>query len=325
MIEFFDKKPKPKNVDLFIQKNKKKCLKYLEKSKITKNIKKAWELTRIAYAYYAFIEVITEGSSYSESIINELHSIYGENYLKITSQLDKFAPSVLTNFKFETEDNKIDKNEIVDKYIILKKWQDNQHTFHHEVLYPILSKNDKEYKNYYVKKYGLNESNSRALLILENIREQSFLPIDTLAILIDIKIGQALVSVVGGENYGLAMLKKNGFKIPKAWVYINTNKSINKLIANLPKNIHYAVRSSAIGEDGAQNSYAGLFTTVLDIPYNAVPLAIKQVNESCNSNRVKTYVDKFKLQFPKMAVVIQEYIKADLSGGWIGKDENSGI
>lgn len=120
MIEFFDKKPKPKNVDLFIQKTRKKCLKYLEKSKITKNIKKAWELTRIAYAYYAFIEVITEGSSYSESIINELHSIYGENYLKITSQLDKFAPSVLTNFKFETEDNKIDKNEIVDKYIILK-------------------------------------------------------------------------------------------------------------------------------------------------------------------------------------------------------------
>ena len=42
-------------------------------------------------------------------------------------------------------------------------------------------------------------------------------------------------------------------------------KELSALCEKLPKKYRYAVRSSAIGEDGETNPFAGAYETVLDV------------------------------------------------------------
>lgn len=78
-----------------------------------------------------------------------------------------------------------------------------------------------------------------------------------------------------------------------------------------------AVRSSAIGEDSAKNSYAGQLDSILNVPageLEAVVLALKRCWASYWSERAIAYQRSRGILLGGMAVVIQEQVPAMLSG-----------
>ena len=207
----------------------------------------------------------------------------------------------------------------------MKKWQDEQNIYHNKILYPIFSTYRDEYKKEFIAKFGDVECSAREMLILAELKEKAILPIDTLAIWVDIGVGNELTSIVGGKNYGLAILRQQGLNIPTTWTLtINSNLDDN-FVEGLPTTSKYAVRSSANGEDGQKNSFAGMFDTILDVSKDNILNAVEEVKQSCRNSRVQSYIQKFNLKQPEMSIVIQEFIPADISGVWLGREENSGI
>ncbi|MDB5105530.1 MAG: phosphoenolpyruvate synthase [Fibrobacteres bacterium] len=78
-----------------------------------------------------------------------------------------------------------------------------------------------------------------------------------------------------------------------------------------------SVRSSAVGEDSAEASFAGQFDTVLNVPIHdreAVAAAVLRCWSSAFGERVQAYRRKFNLPAPAMAVVLQTMIPADAAG-----------
>jgi phosphohistidine swiveling domain-containing protein len=78
-----------------------------------------------------------------------------------------------------------------------------------------------------------------------------------------------------------------------------------------------SVRSSALGEDSAEASFAGQFETVLNVPAadpQAVVKAILRCWASVFSDRALAYRSQFKLPTPPMAVVVQSMVSGEVSG-----------
>jgi phosphohistidine swiveling domain-containing protein len=78
-----------------------------------------------------------------------------------------------------------------------------------------------------------------------------------------------------------------------------------------------SVRSSAVGEDAADASFAGQFETLLNVPCadaDAVLAAVKRCWASAYGERVLAYRLKLKLPPPAMAVVLQAMIPGDAAG-----------
>jgi rifampicin phosphotransferase len=78
-----------------------------------------------------------------------------------------------------------------------------------------------------------------------------------------------------------------------------------------------SARSSAVGEDGSETSFAGQFDTVLNVPIGdaaAVTAAVLRCWASAYGDRVLAYRLKFGLPPPAMAVVLQSMIPADAAG-----------
>ncbi len=94
-------------------------------------------------------------------------------------------------------------------------------------------------------------------------------------------------SRVGGKAAGLARLARLGFAVPPTWVVphsVTTAPHEAEVSAALAQRLEpgarYAVRSSALAEDGDDLSYAGRFVTVLDVPAADVPAAVAEVAAS---------------------------------------------
>lgn len=325
MIDFFSSNPTSNKVSDYLEYLRLSSLKYLKAAQNQQEIKNSWLMVREAYAYYGLGEVITEGSTYSENIIQELKLLYGNKYLTILAEIDKMAPSKLTKFSEYTSSDLANGNEVLKKYLLLKKWQDEQNIYHNQIIYPVFSKYRDAFKKEYVETYGNVDCSAREMLILSYIREMGILPIDVFSVCVDIGMRNELTTVIGGKNYGLAILMHEGFNIPKTWT-MPLDSFINEESKNIfAPNKKYAVRSSALGEDGQKNSFAGMFDSILDVDQEHILAAIDEVKESCNNSRVQSYIKKFNLKQPKMSVVIQEFIEADVSGVWLGRKKNSGI
>ena len=132
--------------------------------------------------------------------------------------------------------------------------------------------------------------------------------------------------IVGGKNLGLAKLKANGFNIPETYV-ITVNSLKNELYVNKLKelaNYNYSVRSSATTEDNEKQSFAGMFTSVLDVPKDDLLDAVEKVRQSVDSDRVLAYSSHFETKKPEMSVVLQKFKEPEYSGVWIGNDLNTG-
>ena len=100
-----------------------------------------------------------------------------------------------------------------------------------------------------------------------------------------------------------------------------TSADLNALDAILPPSAsgRYAVRSSAIPEDGATNSFAGQFESYLYLTKHEIPTFIKKVWNSVFAARVVTYLQEKGLPpIKKIAVIIQEMIDPEKSGVGFG-------
>ena len=109
------------------------------------------------------------------------------------------------------------------------------------------------------------------------------------------------------------------------------SNAVNKLSADFkafanPKR-RYAVRSSAVGEDGEGKSYAGIFESKLNVPVTGLETAVREVRDSANTARVKAYghtqpTDSFNKQ--EVAVIVMHMVDAQYSGVLFSKEPVDG-
>ena len=104
---------------------------------------------------------------------------------------------------------------------------------------------------------------------------------------------------------------------------------ITEVVSNLYNHVvsikdwkRFAVRSSAIAEDGEDKSYAGIFESKLNVPLSGLEHAVREVRASGNSARVKAYKqDNYPFSRPvpddisnSVAVIIMPMVQARWSG-----------
>jgi phosphohistidine swiveling domain-containing protein len=137
--------------------------------------------------------------------------------------------------------------------------------------------------------------------------------------------GDAPLELVGGKAQGLGRLLDYGFRVPDGFVVLSTiglsgqppeglDAAITRVTAGR-RRVHFAVRSSASGEDSERASWAGQFETVLGVAPERVWHAVETCRASASSERVVDYAQAQGLERPgTMAVVIQEMVEAEKAG-----------
>lgn len=125
---------------------------------------------------------------------------------------------------------------------------------------------------------------------------------------------------VGGKAYGLARLQDMGLAVPQAFVI--RNATADNFPADLLSSYQQlgagavAVRSSALGEDSADASFAGQYETVLNVEGEAqLKAAIALCVESVEGERAAAYRDDhLDGQSVAMNVVVQRMVNARVAG-----------
>jgi len=169
-----------------------------------------------------------------------------------------------------------------------------------------------------------------------------------LSLLLDIKQGKH-ADQIGGKAKNLLRMDQYGLKVPP-WIVlpqsilldqIDVRQGVDQIKdqiskVNLPKEVEqeigaffkgnredkrFAVRSSAIDEDGANLSFAGQFETYLNVKFSEIQEKIKLVWLSVISDRVLAYRKDNDLPVNYgIGVIVQEMIDADVSGVAFGAD-----
>ncbi|PWL27795.1 MAG: phosphoenolpyruvate synthase [Fluviicola sp. XM-24bin1] len=158
---------------------------------------------------------------------------------------------------------------------------------------------------------------------------------------------------IGGKAKNLFNLDDQKIPVPK-WSVIPESVVLNQLSnpddleqtkvdlvqAKVPKDVlseikewfgedaeskSYAVRSSAIDEDGAQFSFAGQFETFLHVSFDELEQHIALIWQSTITNRVITYRTENNLPFNfGIGVVVQEMLEPEVAGVAFGLNPVSG-
>ncbi len=135
---------------------------------------------------------------------------------------------------------------------------------------------------------------------------------------------------VGGKAAGLAELTQLGFDVPEGFVILNAEKENfpEALIESYQKigGGKVAVRSSALGEDAADNSFAGQFETILNVEGDEdLKKAINDCVASLDTERAAAYqADKGEEAETTMCVVVQQMVDAKAAGVLFTADPVSG-
>ncbi|MBK9578540.1 MAG: phosphoenolpyruvate synthase [Fibrobacteres bacterium] len=162
------------------------------------------------------------------------------------------------------------------------------------------------------------------------------------------------LDLVGGKAGRILSMEREGFRVPKPLAISReafeaqcsdltkagnpTSESMRAsmmdpalreaLLASLPPDLGfgYAVRSSAVGEDDAEHSFAGQFKTVLGAKASEVHAAVLEVWASSFSVNAASYSrDAGRADAPlPMGVLIQPLLKPDHSGVAFGFDPVTG-
>ncbi len=135
-----------------------------------------------------------------------------------------------------------------------------------------------------------------------------------------VPLQQITDEAVGGKAEGLARLIRLGLNVPPGFVIQHAQPG--KMPADLAR--HYqaigggrvAVRSSAIGEDSHDASFAGQYETILDVEgEEALVQAIEHCLQSIQSVHAAAYkTSKTGDEAVEMAVVVQEMVPAAVAG-----------
>ena len=117
--------------------------------------------------------------------------------------------------------------------------------------------------------------------------------------------------LAGGKAKSLSyMLTHTRIRIPEGYVLPAGDKLEPQDLNKLDRNVTYAVRSSALNEDGQNASFAGQYETVTDVKVENIPDAMKTVQASADNDRVKAYADAAE----GVGVVIQRFVKPEFAG-----------
>ena len=130
---------------------------------------------------------------------------------------------------------------------------------------------------------------------------------------------------LGNKTLNLKKLIAWGFNVPKFVAvpsYISNNlysddnlkKEIVQEVIRILQCKKYAVRSSALIEDGDNKSFAGQFTTKLNLSSNELIRVIDEVLKQAN--------DFLHGELDKFSIIIQEYIAPDISGVTFTRNPN---
>lgn len=137
------------------------------------------------------------------------------------------------------------------------------------------------------------------------------------------------INKVGGKAYSICKLYKNAIKVPNGYILSkelwNTycenkdKKIIDNVVDFIKNNLKartFVVRSSAIGEDSKEYSWAGCFESILDVSIENMSSAIIQCGKSLYGDRARMYkkLHKEVNEIKEIGILIQEYIKAEWSG-----------
>ena len=120
----------------------------------------------------------------------------------------------------------------------------------------------------------------------------------------------------GGKAQGLAFLKKIGINIPETYLVTEFQKeAVKTFISTLP-HTEYAVRSSADAEDGAELSFAGQFSSFLNLSgEQEIFEGVENCFKSANSPTVESYVKALGSdENSGMNVLIQKMVHSTISG-----------
>jgi len=134
---------------------------------------------------------------------------------------------------------------------------------------------------------------------------------------------------IGNKSYNLSLLKKNNINIPNGFVLEDNDignikdEDIKEMLvkSNISDSSKFAVRSSALGEDGNQNSFAGIFKSKLNIKKENILSSIEEINQSFYSRKSIVY-QQIKKTTIKPQILIQEMIKSKYSMVLFIKDNN---
>ncbi|PYS52026.1 MAG: hypothetical protein DMG13_17285 [Acidobacteria bacterium] len=130
-------------------------------------------------------------------------------------------------------------------------------------------------------------------------------------------------ALAGGKAFNCARLRRAGLPVPDGLVLTTEamgNQAeipgLQRWLANLPNGNLLAVRSSAVGEDSAGHSFAGIHETRLNVRPEDVPEAVRSCWASVTSPAALAYrrAQHLPLDKPKTAVLIQRMIEAVVSG-----------
>lgn len=134
----------------------------------------------------------------------------------------------------------------------------------------------------------------------------------------------------GGKAASLSFLKLNGFDVPDAFAisvdiandFFNrgilspeVDAEIREQLTKMPSAVGYMVRSSALGEDGGDSSFAGQLSSFIssslhDDVLNNVSLCL----HSFNNENVKAYQQSSGKKLAGMAVIVQRLVQPEFAG-----------
>ncbi len=128
---------------------------------------------------------------------------------------------------------------------------------------------------------------------------------------------------LGGKGYNLQKLIGWDLNVPETYV-ISANETRrldngSEHFLELPgltisTEAVFAVRSSGVGEDGNENSFAGIFDTMLDVKPSNLNDAIREVYSSKDTSVTSMYSNARNAKVTEMAIIIQKMVSADFAG-----------
>lgn len=149
-------------------------------------------------------------------------------------------------------------------------------------------------------------------------------------------IPQDKMSRAGGKARSLSlMITDMKLNVPEGYVIVcdafkdgeileEAASELTSVLPTLDPAWTYAVRSSAINEDGQNASFAGQYETITDVDIKDIPAAVKKVVSSKDEKRVQGYTESFGEEDQGIAVVIQKFVLPTFAGVIFTSDAISG-
>ncbi len=150
---------------------------------------------------------------------------------------------------------------------------------------------------------------------------------------------------IGGKAHRLRVLGELGLPVP-AWIVLSVGqvktlveqgkgissvtllaieRRMEEVFGSGYRDKYYAVRSSAPEEDGANRSFAGQFSSFLNVPFKEIARRIKEVYQSAEAAHVEAYRElRQSSNSSGMAIILQEMVYPEVSGVAFGCDPLTG-